>query len=57
VASIRDIGGTISRIAEISQAIAAALKSRALRRQEISRSVQQAAQGASQVAGRQHHRR
>jgi methyl-accepting chemotaxis protein len=51
VASIRDIGGTISRIAEISQAIAAAVEEQGAATQEISRSVQQAAQGASQVAG------
>jgi methyl-accepting chemotaxis protein len=51
VSAIRDISGTITRIAEISQAIAAAVEEQGAATQEISRSVQQAAQGATQVAG------
>jgi methyl-accepting chemotaxis protein len=51
VSAIRDISGTITRIAEISQAIAAAVEEQGAATQEISRSVQQAAQGATRVAG------
>jgi methyl-accepting chemotaxis protein len=51
VSAIRGIGGTIGRIAEISQAIAAAVEEQGAATQEISRNVQRAAQGASQVAG------
>jgi len=51
VAAIRGIGGTIGRIAEISQAIAAAVEEQGAATQEISRNVQRAAQGASEVAG------
>jgi methyl-accepting chemotaxis protein len=51
VLAIREIGGTIGRIAEISQAIAAAVEEQGAATQEISRNVQRAAQGASQVAG------
>jgi methyl-accepting chemotaxis protein len=50
VSAIEEIGGTISRIAEISQAIAAAVEEQGAATQEISRNVQQAAQGAIQVA-------
>ncbi|MCK1517997.1 HAMP domain-containing protein [Bradyrhizobium sp. 190] len=51
VSSIQEIGGTIGRIAEISQAIAAAVEEQGAATHEISRNVQQAAQGATQVAG------
>jgi methyl-accepting chemotaxis protein len=50
VSAIQEIGGTIGRIAEISQTIAAAVEEQGAVTQEISRNVQQAAQGASQVA-------
>ena len=48
VAAIKEIGGTIGRIAEIAAAIAAAVERQAP--PEISRNVQEAAQGTSQVA-------
>ena len=51
VSAIQGIGGTIGRIAEISQAIAAAVVEQGAATQEISRNVQRAAHGASQVAG------
>jgi methyl-accepting chemotaxis protein len=51
VSAIQEIGGTIGRIAEISEAIAAAVEEQGAATQEISRSVQQAAAGAAQVAG------
>ncbi|MBX9648468.1 MAG: HAMP domain-containing protein [Xanthobacteraceae bacterium] len=51
VSAIHEIGGTIGRIAEISQAIAAAVEEQGTVTQEISRNVQRAAQGATQVAG------
>ncbi|MGQ0681201.1 methyl-accepting chemotaxis protein [Bradyrhizobium sp.] len=51
VAAIRGIGSTIGRIAEISQAIAAAVEEQGAATQEISRNVQRVAQGASEVAG------
>lgn len=50
VTAIQEIGGTIGRIAEISQTIAAAVEEQGAVTHEISRNVQQAAQGASQVA-------
>ena len=50
VSAIREIGGTINQIAEISQAIAASVEEQGAATQEISRSVQQVAQGATQVA-------
>jgi methyl-accepting chemotaxis protein len=51
VSAIQEIGGTIGRIAEISQAITAAVEKQGAATQEISRNVQHAAQGATQVAG------
>jgi methyl-accepting chemotaxis protein len=51
VAAIRDIGGTIAQISEISTAIAAAVEEQGAATHEIARSVQQAAQGATQVTG------
>ena len=56
VSAIQEIGGTIGRIAEISQTIAAAVEEQGAATQEISRNVQQAAQGAN-PGGFQHHRR
>jgi len=51
VAAIKEIGGTITEISEISSAIAAAVEEQAAATGEIARSVQQAAQGATQVSG------
>jgi methyl-accepting chemotaxis protein len=51
VAAIKEIGGTITHIAEISSAIAAAVEEQGAATQEVARNVQQAAQGATQVAG------
>jgi methyl-accepting chemotaxis protein len=50
VTAIQEIGGTIGRIAEISQAIAAAVEEQSAATREISLNVQQTAQGATQVA-------
>ncbi|MGY4302978.1 methyl-accepting chemotaxis protein [Bradyrhizobium sp. USDA 4369] len=50
VATIKEIGGTINRIAEISAAIAAAIEQQGAATQEIARNVDQAAQGTTQVA-------
>jgi methyl-accepting chemotaxis protein len=50
VESIKEIGKTIQRIAEIAAAIAAAVEQQGAATQEIARNVQQAAQGTSQVA-------
>jgi methyl-accepting chemotaxis protein len=50
VAAIKEIGGTIGRISEISAAIAAAVEEQGAATQEIARNVQQAAQGTTQVA-------
>ena len=50
VAAIKEIGGTIGRIAEIAATIAAAVEEQGAATQEISRNVQQAAQGTAQVA-------
>jgi methyl-accepting chemotaxis protein len=50
VTAIKEIGGTIGRISEISAAIAAAVEEQGAATQEISRNVQQAAQGTAQVA-------
>jgi methyl-accepting chemotaxis protein len=49
VAAIKEIGVTIGRISEISTAIAAAVQQQGAATQEITRNVQQAAQGAIQV--------
>ncbi|WP_257166025.1 methyl-accepting chemotaxis protein [Bradyrhizobium sp. SRS-191] len=50
VATIKEIGGIINRIAEISAAIAAAIEEQGAATQEIARNVDQAAQGTTQVA-------
>jgi methyl-accepting chemotaxis protein len=50
VGAIKEISGTIGRISEISTTIAAAVEEQGATTQEISRNVQQAAQGTAQVA-------
>lgn len=50
VAAIKEIGGTVERISEISAAIASAVEEQGAATQEISRNVQQAAQGAQLVS-------
>ena len=50
VAAIKEIGGTIGRIAEIAGAIAAAVEEQGAATAEIARNVQQASQGTAQVA-------
>lgn len=50
VVAIEEISGTISRISEISSAIASAVEEQGAATQEISRNIQQAAQGTHQVA-------
>ncbi|QCI65569.1 methyl-accepting chemotaxis protein [Phreatobacter stygius] len=50
VLAIKEIGGTIGRLAEIASAIAAAVEQQGAATQEISRNVQEAAQGTTQVA-------
>ncbi len=50
VNAIKEIGGTIGRIAEIASAIAAAVEEQGAATQEISRNVQQASHGTAQVA-------
>jgi methyl-accepting chemotaxis protein len=50
VAAIKEIGITIGRISEISSTIAAAVEEQGAATQEISRNVQQAAQGTMQVS-------
>jgi methyl-accepting chemotaxis protein len=50
VSAILEIGQTIGQISEISSAIAAAVEEQGTATQEISRNVQQAAQGATEVA-------
>ena len=50
VTAIKEIGGTIDRISDISTAIAAAVTQQGTATQEITRSVQQASVGANQVA-------
>jgi methyl-accepting chemotaxis protein len=50
VVAIKEISGTIGRISEISSAIAAAVEEQGMATQEISRNIQQAAQGTHQVA-------
>ena len=50
VAAIKEIGGTIGRISEIAATIAAAVEEQGAATLEISRNVQQAAQGTTQVA-------
>src|SRR5262249_38663157 len=48
--AIKEIGGTIGRISEIATTIAAAVEEQGATTREISRNVQQAAQGTAQVA-------
>jgi methyl-accepting chemotaxis protein len=50
VGAIREISGTIERLAEIASTIAAAVEEQGAATQEISRNVQQAAQGTQQVS-------
>ena len=50
VGAIKEIGGTIGRISEIAGAITAAVEEQGADHPEISRNVQQAAQGTAQVA-------
>jgi methyl-accepting chemotaxis protein len=50
VAAIKEIGGTIGRISEIATSIAAAVEQQGAATREISRNVQNAAQGTEQVA-------
>jgi methyl-accepting chemotaxis protein len=50
VAAIKEIGGTIGRIAEIATTIAAAVEQQGVATHEITRNVQQAAAGTAQVA-------
>jgi transcription elongation factor Elf1 len=52
VNAIKEISGTIEKLSEISSTIAAAVEEQGAATQEISRNVQQAAQGTQQV-GRQ----
>jgi methyl-accepting chemotaxis protein len=50
VNAIKEISGTIGKLSEISSAIAAAVEEQGAATQEISRNVQQAAQGTQQVS-------
>ncbi|MFD2184901.1 methyl-accepting chemotaxis protein [Rhodoplanes azumiensis] len=50
VTAIKEIGGTIGRIAEIASSIAAAIEEQGAATQEIARNVQQAARGTEEVA-------
>jgi methyl-accepting chemotaxis protein len=50
VVAIKEIGGTIGRIAEIASTIAAAVEEQGAATAEIARNVQQASQGTTQVA-------
>jgi methyl-accepting chemotaxis protein len=50
VAAIKEIGGTIGRIAEIASTIAAAVEEQGAATQEIARNVGEAAKGTTQVA-------
>ena len=56
VRRIKEIGDTIGRMSEISSTIASAVEEQGAATQEISRNVQQAAQGTQQVSV-EHHRR
>jgi methyl-accepting chemotaxis protein len=51
VAAIKEIGGTIGRISDISSTIAAAVEEQGAATNEIARNVQEAAKGTAQVAG------
>ncbi|MBN8967624.1 MAG: cache domain-containing protein [Rhizobiales bacterium] len=50
VTAIKEISGTISRISEISSAIASAVEEQSAATQEISRNIMQSAEGTHQVA-------
>jgi methyl-accepting chemotaxis protein len=50
VSAIKEIGDTIGRMSEISSAIAAAVEEQGTATQEISRNIQQAAQGTTEVS-------
>ena len=50
VGAIKEIGGTIGRMSEISSTIAAAVEEQGAATQEISRNIQHAAEGTSQVS-------
>jgi methyl-accepting chemotaxis protein len=50
VAAIKEIGGTISQMSEISSVIASAVEQQGAATQEISRNVQKAAQGTTRVS-------
>jgi methyl-accepting chemotaxis protein len=50
VGAIKEIGGTIEKLSEISSTIAAAVEEQGAATQEISRNVQQAAEGTMQVS-------
>ena len=50
VSAIKEIGGTIGRMSEISATIAAAVEEQGTATQEISRNIQQAAQGTTEVS-------
>jgi methyl-accepting chemotaxis protein len=50
VSAIKEIGGTIGRIADIASAITVAVEQQGAATQEISRNVQQAAMGTAEVA-------
>ena len=50
VAAIKEIGHTIGRMSEISSTIAAAVEEQGTATQEISRNIQQAAQGTTEVS-------
>jgi methyl-accepting chemotaxis protein len=50
VGAIREISGTIERLAEVSSAIAAAVEEQGAATQEIARNVQQASRGTQQVS-------
>ena len=54
ISALQEIGGTISRLAEIASTIAAAVDEQDATTQEISRNVRQAAHGTSQVASSIH---
>ncbi|WP_111357238.1 methyl-accepting chemotaxis protein [Rhodoplanes elegans] len=50
VVAIKEIGGTIGKIAEIASAIAAAVEEQGAATSEIARNIQQASQGTAEVA-------
>jgi methyl-accepting chemotaxis protein len=50
VAAIKEIGGTIGRISEIAETIAAAVEQQGAATQEIARNVQEASRGTGEVA-------